>query len=122
MGRTERTLPRENSQRPSRQPHRPQQTAMVEGKGLTGKVSKIVADKGFGFIDGDNGVKYFFHHSVCLPSNRGTFNNLYEGEKVCFDGIRSEKGPRCEMVTSVENADPAEREAARENQGNRITE
>lgn len=120
MGRTERNTPRD-----SHRPHRDfvvKQTTPageIEGKGLTGKIARIVADKGFGFIDGDNGVQYFFHHSVCLPSNRGTFNNLYEGEKVTFDGIRSEKGPRCEMVMSAENVSEGERAAARENQGNR---
>lgn len=79
----------------------PKPEAVIDGKGLLGKIAKIVAEKGFGFIDGDNGVRYFFHRSAVLP-NDGHYANLYEGQPVTFDGIKSHKGPRCEQLQAVE--------------------
>lgn len=87
----------------------------VEGVGLLGRIDKINADKGFGFLNGANGIRYFFHFSACLPSEsvtletvsessrRATFDNLYEGERVKFSAVRDAKGPRCELLVSLEN-------------------
>ncbi len=106
----------------------PAPNAQIEGLGLTGSIDKIVPEKGFGFLQGDNGIRYFFHFSVCLPSNRATFDNLYEGEKVRFDGVKDPKGPRASALSSLENveglaegvgAPAAAGEASEEGQGNK---
>jgi cold shock CspA family protein len=31
---------------------------------MKGSVAEIVIDRGFGFIDGDDGIRYFFHRSA----------------------------------------------------------
>jgi CspA family cold shock protein len=60
----------------------------------TGTIKKLVADRGFGFITGDDGVDYFFHQSGV----DGDFNQLRGGEKVDFEIEPSPKGPRATRV------------------------
>ena len=59
-----------------------------------GKVKKIISDKGFGFIEGDNG-DIFFHHSALVSV---AIEELREGESVSYDVGRGPKGPRAENV------------------------
>ncbi|REJ69404.1 MAG: cold shock domain-containing protein [Planctomycetota bacterium] len=60
-----------------------------------GKIKKLVSEKGFGFIEGDGGEEFFFHHS----SVQGvTFEELNEGQVVEFEVGRGPKGPRAESV------------------------
>lgn len=65
----------------------------------TGKIKKIVADKGFGFISADDGQEVFFHHSAVADRQ---FENLAEGQKVEFaieqGGKNQGKGPRASSV------------------------
>lgn len=65
----------------------------------TGKIKKIVADKGFGFISADDGQEVFFHHSVVADRQ---FDNLTEIQKVEFTieqgGNNKGKGPRASSV------------------------
>jgi cold shock protein len=66
-----------------------------------GKIKKLVADKGFGFIQSDSGEDVFFHHSTV--SDHG-FDNLTEGQQVEFtveQGGQSGKGkgPRAGAVS-----------------------
>lgn len=112
--RPDRREDRQSRQLPGRPPKHSPNTP-VEGVGLLGRIDKIVGDKGFGFISGANGIRYFFHFSTCLPSEsvkletvsegarRATFDNLYEGERVKFSAVRDAKGPRCELLVSLEN-------------------
>lgn len=66
---------------------------------LTGKVKKIVGDKGFGFLTPSTGGKdLFFHRSAC--ANR-CFDDLEEGQEVTYEPEESEKGPRAVSVTPV---------------------
>jgi len=61
-----------------------------------GTVKKIVSDRGFGFIAGEDGVEYFFHRSgVDATLN---FDGLNGGEPVVFDVEPSAKGPRAFRV------------------------
>lgn len=60
-----------------------------------GKVRRIVADKGFGFIYA-NGQDYFFHRSACSD-----FYKLQEGDFVSFEPTNGPKGPRAENVELV---------------------
>jgi CspA family cold shock protein len=60
-----------------------------------GIVKRLVADKGFGFIQADNGTEYFFHQSAC---NGVRFDELREGQQLSFDVGQGPKGPRAENV------------------------
>jgi CspA family cold shock protein len=64
----------------------------------TGKVKKVVHDRGFGFIAADDGKEYFFHHSGIQG---GTIDSLSGGESVEFDIGQGPKGPRAENVRIV---------------------
>jgi CspA family cold shock protein len=64
----------------------------------TGKVKKIVSDRGFGFIAAEDGKEYFFHSSS-MPE--GAFNTLRGGESVEFKITQGPKGPRAENVSLV---------------------
>lgn len=61
-----------------------------------GKIKKLVADRGFGFIAADDGVEYFFHRSGLEPTL--DFDQLAGGEEVTFDIQPSQKGPRAFRV------------------------
>ena len=63
-----------------------------------GTIKKIVADRGFGFISGEQG-EVFFHHSAVVETG---FDDLSEGQVVEYqieqgDGGRG-KGPRAASV------------------------
>ncbi|HEV7224043.1 MAG TPA: cold shock domain-containing protein [Pirellulales bacterium] len=67
----------------------------------TGKIKKVVADKGFGFIQSEDGKDVFFHHSTVADQQ---FDNLSEGQKVEFTvdpGGDKGKGPRAASVTPL---------------------
>jgi cold shock protein len=57
----------------------------------TGKVKKIIRDRGFGFISDTDGREVFFHQSSVMDSK---FDTLTEEQKVEFDVETSAKGPR----------------------------
>lgn len=63
-----------------------------------GKITKLVSDRGFGFITGERG-EVFFHHSSVADAG---FDNLQEGQTVQYE-LESEgggrgKGPRTSSV------------------------
>ena len=60
-----------------------------------GTIKKIVAEKGFGFIKGEQG-DVFFHHSALVGT---TIEALSEGQRVQYDEGTGPKGPRAENVT-----------------------
>lgn len=56
----------------------------------TGKIKKIVLERGFGFITDADGSEVFFHKS----SLKGVdFNSLIGNEEVEFDVQKTPKGP-----------------------------
>ena len=57
-----------------------------------GTIKKLVADKGFGFIDGERG-DLFFHHSAVQGV---TIEELRVGQQVSYEEGRGPKGPRAE--------------------------
>jgi len=60
-----------------------------------GKIRKLVSDRGFGFIEGEDG-EWFFHHSAV----KGTpFEGLFEGQAVEYEIGEGRKGP---CATSVQ--------------------
>ncbi len=63
-----------------------------------GTIKRLVMDRGFGFLSGEDGKEYFFHRS----SVEGSFEGLQEGQKVSFDVESSApKGPRASRVRVV---------------------
>ncbi|REK05997.1 MAG: cold shock domain-containing protein [Planctomycetota bacterium] len=64
----------------------------------SGKIKKIVQDKGFGFIQSDGGPDVFFHHSTVADRR---FDDLIEGQQVEYTVEESGsqgKGPRAATV------------------------
>lgn len=59
-----------------------------------GTIKKIVSEKGFGFIGGDNG-DVFFHHSAVAD---GQFETLRIGQGVTYEEGQGPKGVRAENV------------------------
>ncbi len=62
-----------------------------------GTIKKVIADKGFGFIEGDRG-DLFFHHSEVEGA---TIEALQIGQRVDYEEGRGPKGPRAEKVRPV---------------------
>ncbi len=64
-----------------------------------GTIKKIVSEKGYGFISGDQS-QFFFHRSSVIE---GDFDTLREGQRVEFqvDSDRG-KGPRAKEVKVLE--------------------
>lgn len=62
-----------------------------------GTIKKLVADKGFGFIEGERG-ELFFHHTAV---EGGSFETLQEGQAVEYSEGSGPKGPRAENVKAV---------------------
>ena len=61
-----------------------------------GTIGKLVPDRGFGFIAGDDGVEYFFHRSGL--DRLLNYDSLQVGQRVQFDIEPSERGPRATRV------------------------
>ena len=57
----------------------------------TGKIKKLVRDRGFGFISDTDGREVFFHQSSLLDTK---FDVLNEEQTVEFEIEQSPKGPR----------------------------
>ncbi len=63
-----------------------------------GTVKWFNADKGFGFITGEDGVDVFAHFSQIQKDG---FKTLEEGERVTFDIAQGAKGPQAENIVSL---------------------
>jgi CspA family cold shock protein len=68
---------------------------------LKGKICRL--NKGFGFIEGEDGRDYFFHWSA-LDKFSKQFRNLQDGDKVEFQPGRTSQGPRAFQVTTLDEA------------------
>ncbi len=64
-----------------------------------GTIKKVIADKGFGFVEGERG-DVFFHHSALVGIS---IEQLREGQPVEYELGRGPKGPRAENVKPVGN-------------------
>lgn len=60
-----------------------------------GRIKKIVAEKGFGFISVEGGDELFFHHSELQGS---TIEQLQEGQNVSYTVGQGRKGPCAKSV------------------------
>ena len=66
-----------------------------------GTVKWFNSEKGFGFIQIENGNdEFFIHHSEIQSSGYGRVS-LDEGQRVSFEIGRNEKGPQAKNVRSI---------------------
>jgi CspA family cold shock protein len=68
---------------------------------VNGTVKWFNSDKGFGFIEQENGGKDVFVHYRQLNSNGYDRATLKDGQKVTFEIGQGEKGPQAENVTAL---------------------
>jgi CspA family cold shock protein len=62
---------------------------------MTGTVKRVVVEKGFGFIKGEDEKEYFFHKTALVDIS---FESMTQGMKVEFTPEDSKKGLRAEDV------------------------
>jgi CspA family cold shock protein len=68
---------------------------VVSGPKCRGKIKKMVRDRGFGFIRGDDGKEVFFHRSGL---NSADYDILSEGDTVEYVVQEGPRGARAENV------------------------
>jgi CspA family cold shock protein len=68
----------------------------------TGTIKRLVRERGFGFIMGQDGTELFFHRSAL--SGEG-FDSLSEGQAVEFDVEKGNKGPRAANMKVVPSSE-----------------
>lgn len=63
---------------------------------MTGTIKRLVSDRGFGFLRGEDGAEFFFHRSAV---EGGSFDELNEGDSIEFEvEAGAPKGPRARTV------------------------
>ena len=72
--------------------------AMPTGPKVRGRVKKLVPERGFGFVRGDDGKEVFFHRSGLGPNE---YDSLSEGDLVEYVVQEGPRGPRAENVRMV---------------------
>ncbi len=65
----------------------------------SGTVKWFNDTKGFGFISADDGADVFVHQTAIMAEGHRT---LREGERVEFELVDGEKGPKAQNVKSME--------------------
>ncbi|MBA5850190.1 cold-shock protein [Clostridium sp. cel8] len=65
---------------------------------MTGTVKWFNAEKGFGFITGEDGKDVFAHFSQI---NVDGYKTLEEGQKVSYDVVQGQKGPQAENINII---------------------
>lgn len=84
--------------RPSSSSSPSQSSRAPTGPKQKGKIKKMVRERGFGFIRGDDGKEVFFHRSGL---NASDYDLLSEGDTVEYQVSEGARGPRAENVRSV---------------------
>jgi CspA family cold shock protein len=65
---------------------------------MTGKVKWFNAEKGYGFIESEEGGDVFVHFSAIQQDG---FKTLEEGQSVEFDIVEGARGPQAANVTKI---------------------
>jgi CspA family cold shock protein len=65
---------------------------------VTGTVKWFNKQKGYGFVEQDEGGDVFVHFSAILGEG---FKNLEEGERVEFEVVQGDKGPQAKDVVRI---------------------
>ena len=65
---------------------------------MLGKVKWFSKEKGYGFIERDDGDDVFVHYSAIQQEG---FKTLAEGEEVEFEIVEGSRGPQAANVTKV---------------------
>ena len=78
------------------------QTQAPTGPKCRGKIKKMVRDRGFGFIRGDDGKEVFFHRSGL---NAADYDALSEGDNVEYVVQEGPRGARAENVRQAAGED-----------------
>jgi CspA family cold shock protein len=65
---------------------------------MNGTVKWFNAQKGYGFITGEDGNDVFAHYSQIKLEG---YKSLEEGQKVSYEVVNGPKGPQAENITSV---------------------
>ena len=74
------------------------QRPVPSGPKVKGKIKKLVRERGFGFVRGDDGREVFFHRSGLGPSD---YDSLSEGDIVEYVVQEGPRGARAENVRAV---------------------
>lgn len=65
---------------------------------MKGNIKKLIRDRGFGFINAEDGTEVFFHRSGLEGVD---FDTLQEGTDVEFELEKGPKGPRAVKVKPI---------------------
>ncbi len=65
---------------------------------MLGKVKWFNAEKGYGFLEKDEGGDVFVHYSAIQSEG---FKTLNEGDRVQFDVVEGARGPQAANVTKA---------------------
>ena len=65
---------------------------------MNGTVKWFNAEKGFGFITGEDGADIFAHFSQIKTDG---YKTLEEGQKVSYEVGKGQKGPQAENITVI---------------------
>src|SRR4051794_7513736 len=71
------------------------------GNRITGTVKWFNAEKGFGFIEPDDGGQDLFVHFSAI-ADRGGYRSLDEGQRVSFETGQGQRGPQAESVEPLD--------------------
>lgn len=71
---------------------------VASGPKSKGRIKKMVRERGFGFIRGEDGKEVFFHRSGL---NGGEYDTLNEGDVVEYVVQEGPRGPRAEGVRAA---------------------
>ncbi|XOS92007.1 cold-shock protein [Brevibacillus laterosporus] len=67
---------------------------------MQGKVKWFNKEKGYGFIEREDGTDIFVHYTGI---NGSGFRNLEQGEQVVFDIVEGQRGPQATNVEKIIN-------------------
>ena len=65
---------------------------------ISGRIKKVIPDRGFGFVRAEDGNEVFFHRTEVTTVD---FDSLEEGDHVTFEIVDSPKGPRARNMSRM---------------------